>query len=232
MKILRVFKSGKGKSFFERGELPIQRTVDQLVFEQLEWSTEDIDMCGRTKVFLIQNSAVNAIGFAIQWFQKAFDSIDHAIFLQQKLCNCGFTEPIFLILRKYVSLRWQYVSNGLQTSSVLPMTFDVPQGPILGSFFHMHQWFTFYSSSRTALSTVRRQNVSFINSEWNWSGCKVVFIQKTHIKCNTLKESRLAAKKVNYENINCGRPLCNYLDVLSDPELNLGERNKICGWIH
>ena len=70
-------------------------------------------------------------------FQKAFDSIDHGILLQN-LADYGFRGPILKIL-DYWNNCFQYVQVKNIISSKLPIKFGVPQGSLLGPFFECIQ---------------------------------------------------------------------------------------------
>ena len=63
--------------------------------------------------------------------QKAFDCCSHSILLK-KLSKIGIRNNELLWFKNYLSNRFQFVSNGTENSSKLPINKGVPQGSILG----------------------------------------------------------------------------------------------------
>ena len=64
-------------------------------------------------------------------FAKAFDTINHNI-LKQKLEHYGIRGLPLDWMCSYLSNRFQFVSNGNNASTLLPITCGVPQGSVLG----------------------------------------------------------------------------------------------------
>ena len=69
-------------------------------------------------------------------FQKAFDTIDHAILLN-KLRIYGITGTFHDLIKNYLSNRFQSVRVGDCLSSPLKITKGVPQGSVLGSLLFL-----------------------------------------------------------------------------------------------
>ena len=63
--------------------------------------------------------------------QKAFDTIDHEIFLE-KMKHLGFADSIIFWLRSYLTNRTFFVNIRKETSSPGELSCGVPQGSILG----------------------------------------------------------------------------------------------------
>ena len=63
--------------------------------------------------------------------QKAFDTIDHEIFLE-KLKHLAFSDPAIYWFRSYLTSRTFFVNIGKETSSPGELSCGVPQGSILG----------------------------------------------------------------------------------------------------
>ena len=64
-------------------------------------------------------------------FKKAFDTVDHAILLD-KLDRLSFRGKFHLLLKDYLSKRYQYVETNRKQSKMLEIKCAVPQGSILG----------------------------------------------------------------------------------------------------
>ena len=76
------------------------------------------------------DSDMSALGIFVD-FSRAFDTINHKILLD-KLENYGVTGNLHKVLSSYLTDRYQYVSYGKLTSSLLKLTCGVPQGSVLG----------------------------------------------------------------------------------------------------
>ena len=63
--------------------------------------------------------------------QKAFDTIDHEIFLE-KIKYLGFADSVIFWFRSYLTKRTFYVNIGKDSSSPGELSCGVPQGSILG----------------------------------------------------------------------------------------------------
>ena len=63
-----------------------------------------------------------------------FDTVNHDILLK-KLEYYGVRGIVITLFRSYLTNRKQYVMGNNISSSLLPITIDVPQGSVLGSFF-------------------------------------------------------------------------------------------------
>ena len=63
--------------------------------------------------------------------QKAFDTIDHEIFLE-KMKHLGFADSVIFWFRSYLTNRTFFVNIGKETSSPGELSCGVPQGSILG----------------------------------------------------------------------------------------------------
>ena len=80
------------------------------------------------------SASVDSKTFSIGVFidlAKAFDTVDHSILLR-KLYLYGIRGTHFDLLKSYLSNRWQFVTVGETTSTLLPVQCGVPQGSILG----------------------------------------------------------------------------------------------------
>ena len=64
-------------------------------------------------------------------FKKAFDSVPHERLLV-KLRSYGIDGNLFKWIKDFLSLRYQYVKVGKETSSTMGVTSGIPQGSILG----------------------------------------------------------------------------------------------------
>ena len=63
--------------------------------------------------------------------EKAFDTVDHTL-LQNKLSYCGIRDTANRWFKSYLSNQTQYVSsNGFNSNHKL-MTYNAPQGSVLG----------------------------------------------------------------------------------------------------
>ena len=79
---------------------------------------------------LAMDSGKSALGLFID-FSKAFDTINHRILLD-KLEIYGIRGNLHKVLSSYLADRYQYVSYGQISSSLLMLTCGVPQGSVLG----------------------------------------------------------------------------------------------------
>ena len=79
---------------------------------------------------LAMDSGKSALGLFID-FSKAFDTINHRILLD-KLEIYGIRGNLHKVLSSYLAERYQYVSYGQISSSLLKLTCGVPQGSVLG----------------------------------------------------------------------------------------------------
>ena len=69
-------------------------------------------------------------------FQKAFDTVDHTILLN-KLLLYGITGNAHMLIKNYLSNRYQSVRIGNSLSPPLQITKSVPQGSVLGSLLFL-----------------------------------------------------------------------------------------------
>ena len=69
-------------------------------------------------------------------FRKAFDTVPHKILLQ-KLYHYEIRDPAYSLIESYLANRKQSVSINNNNSSQKPINIRVPQGSILGPFFHI-----------------------------------------------------------------------------------------------
>ena len=83
-----------------------------------------------THLQLSMDSGKSALGIFID-FSKAFDTINHKILLD-KLETYGIRGNLHKVLSSYLADRYQYVSYGQISSSLLKLTCGVPQGSVLG----------------------------------------------------------------------------------------------------
>ena len=88
----------------------------------LNYSISEIQKC--------LNDNKHVIGIYID-LSKAFDTIDH-VKLLDKLHMYGVSGTTHSLLKSYLSNRLQYTSILGETSSMLPVTYGVPQGSVLG----------------------------------------------------------------------------------------------------
>ena len=63
--------------------------------------------------------------------QKAFDTIDHEIFLE-KMKYLGFADSVIFWFRSYLTKQTFYINIGKDSSSPGELSCGVPQGSILG----------------------------------------------------------------------------------------------------
>jgi hypothetical protein len=75
----------------------------------------------------------------------AFDKTDHALLLNRFQIRYGGTEQAFKWLRPYLTNKAFSVTIGLNSSSIIPVTREVPQTPLLGPIL-----FSIYTSSVAA----------------------------------------------------------------------------------
>ena len=69
-------------------------------------------------------------------FKKAFDTVDHSILLD-KLDRLGFRGKFYLLLKDYLSKRYQYVETNGKESKMLEIKCGLPQGSILGTLLFL-----------------------------------------------------------------------------------------------
>ena len=67
---------------------------------------------------------------------KAFDSVNHQILLS-KLEHYGARGNAIRLLKFYLTNKMQYIESNEQTSKILPITIEVPQGSVLGPFLFL-----------------------------------------------------------------------------------------------
>ena len=65
-------------------------------------------------------------------FQKAFDKLNHAMIIIEKIRSFGYTGQSLKLLKNYLTDREQTVCLGQAVSEPLPVHSGVPQGSILG----------------------------------------------------------------------------------------------------
>ena len=175
-------------------------------------------------------------------FKKTFDTVDHAILLD-KLDRLGFRGKFHLLLKDYLSKRYQYVETNGKQSKMLEIKCAVPQGSILGPLLFLLYINDFLRTSEVALfaddttilnssknSNSAEQFCDDVNRIDDWcasnkltvhpSKCKLQQLGKKHIE---LKEIKLGGEKLNYTTNS------KYLGVLLDCELNFSDQiESVC----
>ena len=173
-------------------------------------------------------------------FKKAFDTVDHAILLD-KLDRLGFRGKFRLLLKDYLSKRYQYVETNGKQSKMLEIKCGVPQGSILGPLLFLLYINDFPDFLRTSEVALFADDTTILNSSKNsnfaeqfcddlkhiddWcannkltvhpSKCKLQQFGKKHIE---LKEIKLGGEKLDYTTN------FKYLGVLLDCELNFSDQ--------
>ena len=96
-----------------------------------EWNTSDAftEFLDKAYVAINQNRVLLAIFFD---FSKAFDTVDHEIFLKKKLYYYGFRGRGLDWLRFFLSNRSQFVEINQPSSYSLDVNIVLPQGSMLG----------------------------------------------------------------------------------------------------
>jgi hypothetical protein len=65
-------------------------------------------------------------------YSKAFDTVDFQVFILNKFHRIGFSKDFLIWIYSYLDGRQQFVQIDDGQSRLLPVTFGVPQGSILG----------------------------------------------------------------------------------------------------
>ena len=185
-------------------------------------------------------------GLALYYdFKKAFDTVDHAILLD-KLDRLGFRGKFHLLLKDYLSKRYQYVETNEKQSKMLEIKCGVPQGSLHGPLLFRLYINDFPDFLRTSEVALFADDITILNSSKNsnfakqfcddvkriddWcannkltvhpSKCKLQQFGKKHIE---LKEIKLCGEKLDYTtNVK-------YLGVLLDCELNFSDQiESVC----
>ena len=65
-------------------------------------------------------------------FKKAFDSVSHTILEMKLERDFGISEPLLDWLKSYLKERQQFTAVNGSTSEMIPMSFGIPQGSVLG----------------------------------------------------------------------------------------------------
>ena len=184
--------------------------------------------------------------------EKAFDTLDHSILLQ-KLYRYGFREPIFNIIKNYLSNRKQYVLQDGKKSDVLSINTGVPQGSVLGPFLFLVYINDSPKECNLSMITLFADDTTVYNIGQNTSEEICNDIQNLR---NWFNENKLTVNIGKCEYVCFGRaqPLseeafgqrislkdhCKYLGVKIDEKLNFKEHikyvtkklNKFCGLMY
>ena len=99
-------------------------------------------------------------------FKKAFDTFDHAILLD-KLDQLDFRGKFHLLLKDYLSKRYQYVGTNGKQSKMLEIKCGVPQGSILRPLFSLLYINDFPYFLRTSEVALFADDTKILNSSKN-----------------------------------------------------------------
>ena len=173
-------------------------------------------------------------------FQKAFDTVDHTILLD-KLLLYGITGNAHMLIKNYLSNRYQSVRIGNSLSPPLQITKSVPQGSVLGSLLflfaindlpNVSDIFTSILYADDLALSLSCKNINDCNQMCNgelrkifeWSASNKLSINYGHDKSYYMIHSfrNLDLNSINITiNNNCleNLPRAKYLGVVLDPHL-------------
>ena len=92
-------------------------------------------------------------------FKKAFDSVSHTILEMKLERDFGISGPLLDWLKSYVKERQQFTAVNGSTSEMIPISFGIPQGSVLGpTLFTLHERSSVLCVFRIRLYVCRRHN--------------------------------------------------------------------------
>ena len=74
------------------------------------------------------------VGVVLLDFSAAIDIIDHCLLLEKRMCY-GFTPPVIMWIKSYLSNRTQRVFFNGSLSNIIQLESGIPQGSCLGPCF-------------------------------------------------------------------------------------------------